>query len=576
MTGPGQDPDRVAPDVQDLRARLASAEERRRLAENRAADERLRVEREIDMRDERIRELSAELLERRRERDRARRDLSALRSRRAVRAATAFSDKVRKPAGRVRQRARGLIASGRRTSFGVLVFGVPPGHHRLRASAAAGRALTERILAATPAGAPVDGPLVSIIILTRDGVDHLRRLLPALDRLTYRTFEVIVVDNGSSDDTTRYLRELQPTYDLRVVRNEENRSFSAGNAQGEAIARGELLLLLNNDTEPISTDFLGHMVETMLAADDIGLVGARLVFPRRSGRVTGPPTTAPDLTLQHRGTHFETLDGVVRARNLGMGEDPDSPAARAVRELAAVTAACALVRRSAWQAVGGLSEAYEYGMEDVDFCLALRAAGWRIMYDGRAVLWHDESRTRRQEESDARGQRQERNRAIFNGRWGPRLFREVVLDRLAGGHAWSEDPLHVGITVMRAEESAGFGEWYTAHELGSELERLGWRVTYLERFEDRWYEPPHDLDVVVVLLDVFDIRRLPPGVITVAWARNWIGRWMERPWFEDYDIVLTAGTRAKEAIERATSVTAQGHAPGDEPGALPSDGPGSR
>lgn len=555
MSGPS-DPGRLAADLEELRARLAAAEERLRTAENRATDERLRVEREIDLRDERIRELSNDLLDRRRERDRAQRDLAALRNRRAVRAATAFSDKVRKPAGRVRQRARAFVASSRRTTFGVMVFGVPPGHHRLRASAAAGRALVGRILASIPAGAPADGPLVSIIVLTRDGVAHLRTLMPALDRLTYRTFEVIVVDNGSTDDTPRYLRELKPTYDLRVVRNADNRSFSEGNGQGEAIARGELLLLLNNDTEPISADFLGHMVETMRAADDVGLVGARLVFPRRAGRVSGPPTTPPDLTLQHRGTHFETLDGVVRARNLGMGEDPDSPAARAVREAVAVTAACALVRRSAWLAVGGLSEAYEYGMEDVDFCLALRAAGWRTMYDGRAVLWHDESRTRRQEESDARGQRQERNRAVFNGRWGPRLFREVLLDRLAGGHTWSEDPLHVGITVMRAEESAGYGEWYTAHELGSELERLGWRVSYLERFEDRWYEPPHDLDVVVVLLDAFDIRRLPPGVVTVAWARNWIGRWMERPWFEDYDIVLTAGRRAKEAIERTTSATA--------------------
>ena len=95
-----------------------------------------------------------------------------------------------------------------------------------------------------------------------------------------------------------------------------------------------------------------------------------------------------------------------------------------------------------------------------------------------------------------------------------------------------------------------------AHGLGDELAGLGWRVSYLERFEGRWYGPPDDLDVVVVLLDDFDIRRLPVGVIKIAWAYNWIGRWMERDWFEDYDIVLTAGSRAKEAIERATSVTA--------------------
>ena len=256
------------------------------------------------------------------------------------------------------------------------------------------------------------------------------------------------------------------------MRNEENRSFAVANGQGEQIARGELLLLLNNDIEPISPDFLGHMVETMLVAPDIAMVGCRLIYPRRRGPLTGKASMAPDLTLQHRGTHFETVGGVIRARNLGRGDDPDSPEARDVRELPAVTAACALVRREAWVAVGGMSDAYEYGMEDVDLCMSpaeRRLAGHVRRPRGPLARRVPDPAP---EEVGRPARRQERNRSIFNGRWAPRLFRECPFDRLAGGHAWSEAPLHVGITVMRAEESAGFGEWYTAHELGYELE--GW------------------------------------------------------------------------------------------------------
>ena len=557
MTDPSADPARLEAELAGVRERLAEAEAALRTSAREAAAERHRLEQEIELRSERIRELGIEVRERGRDRDRAERDLAALRARRAVRIATAVSDRLRRVAGIVRQRVRATRSAGRRSWLGVVLFGVPPGHHRLRATAGAQRALVERIRAGTPSSAPVDGPLVSVIILTRDGLHHLRTVMPALDRLAYRNFEVIVVDNGSSDGTPAYLRGLRPRFDLRVIRNEENRSFSAANGQGEEIARGDFLLLLNNDIEPIGPDFLGYLVETMLAAPDVALVGSRLIYPRRHGALTGPLKVTPDLTLQHRGTHIATVDGVLRPLNLGEGEDPDSAVARAVCEVPAVTAACALVRRSAYRAVDGMSDAYDYGMEDVEFCLALRAAGWRIMYDGRAVLWHDASATRHRTAAEIRRERHARNWAIFTGRWGRRLFREVFLDRLRGGHAWSEDPLHVGITVTRNDPAAGWGDWYTGHELGDAFEGLGWTVSYLERYGDHWYEPPTGMDVLVVLLDAFDLRRLPPGVVTVAWCRNWIDRWLERPWFEDYDIVFAASSVAKAAIERSSSLTAQ-------------------
>jgi GT2 family glycosyltransferase/spore maturation protein CgeB len=393
------------------------------------------------------------------------------------------------------------------------------------------------------------GPLVSAIILTRDGVDHLGTLLPALDRLAYRDLEVIVVDNGSQSATAEYLRTVRTRYPLRVITNTTNRSFSDANNQGIEVAAGELIWLLNDDIEPAGPDVLGHMVERLAADPAAAAVACRLVYPRRPGPRFGRSSAAPDLTLQHRGTAFRTESGIHVARNLGHGEDPLGPAAAEGREVQMATAACLLVRRSALAEVGGLSTGYDYGQEDVDLCLKLRSAGWRVVYEPQATFWHRESATQRLEDRRARTRRQLANRGLLADRWGPRIAREVLIDQLQGGLGWA-GPLHVGITVTRDDPAAGWGDWYTAHELGDALQAIGWRVSYLERLDDRWYEPERSLDVVISLIDWLDVRRLPEGIARVAWVRNWTDRWLAQPWFDEYDIVLASSQRSKDLIDR--------------------------
>ncbi len=221
-------------------------------------------------------------------------------------------------------------------------------------------------------------------------------------------------------------------------------------------------------------------------------------------------------------------------------------------DVPAATAASLLVRRSAFESVGRFSGGYDYGMEDVDLCLKLRERGWRIVYEPQATFWHDESATQRQQASTARRTRQQRNRELLQDRWGPRLFREVMLDRLSHGGRWSEATLHVALTVTRDDASAAFGDWYTAHELGDALATFGWRISYLERWHDHWYEPDPSIDVVIVLLDMMDIRRLHDGVVTVAWVRNWTDRWLSQPWFDEFDIVLASSERSKGLIDDAS------------------------
>ena len=517
---------------------LAPAEEDAVAAELRRANE------ELAQRAERIAALSEELRATKTELSRTSSDLAALRRRRVVRAGLAASSVIvaaRNAARRGQSRLREL-RSGALPARGEL-------RHRLRATPAEEVAFRERLEAALRPSATTGGPLVSIVVLTRDGLGHLERLIPSLEALAYRDLELIVVDNASRDRTVAWLRGLELRFPLRLISNDVNRSFSQANNQAIAVANGELVLLLNNDTEPGGPHVLGHMVERLAADRTIAAVASRLVYPRRTGPRMGPASVAPDLTLQHRAVAFVTDGGVPLARNIGGGEDPLGPEASEAREVQAATAACLLVRRAALDDVGGFELGYDYGMEDVDLCLKLREAGGRIVYEPQATFWHHESATQRSEAMATRGARQAANRTLLADRWGPRIARQVLLDKLRGGRGWAAGPLHVGITLTRDDPAAGWGDWYTAHELGDALLAIGWRVSYLERHQDRWYEPDPSVDVVIALLDALDVRRLPEGVVRVAWVRNWTDRWLSHPWFDEYDIVLASSQASKAAID---------------------------
>ncbi len=525
-------------EVAELRARAErQAEELEYLRATVTDDQRELQRREADL-ERRLRAAEAEVDHARGEVNRWRDEFHRLRRRRVVRAGLRLADLVEP-----------------------VVQALRPGrdvqHVHVPATEDEAAALTDQLRSESPGSARVEGPLVSICVLNRDGEDHLRRLLAGLRRTTYRSFELVLVDNGSSDGSVELVRSTDVGAPVTIIENAENASFSDGNNQAVAAGSGTYVLLLNNDIEPVADGWLGRLVDT-LEGRDAAAVGARLVYPRRPGLGTNQGDTVhPDLSLQHRGVHFATgADGIPVGRNLGAGEDPRSDDARAVVERPAVTAACMLLRREDYDAVGGLTSGYQYGTEDVDLCLKLRRNGGRIVYDGQAVLWHHEYGTQNQAGRERKRRNRIHNRELFVDQWGPQLHRQVLLDRLGGLGHWSDDPLHVAITVTRDDPEAGYGDYYTAHELGDALTDVGFRVTYVERYGDDWYDLDGSIDVLVVLLDAFDLRRVPRSMVSVAWVRNWTDRWIDHPWFADYDVVLASSTTSKELIEERTSKVA--------------------
>jgi O-antigen biosynthesis protein len=171
------------------------------------------------------------------------------------------------------------------------------------------------------------------------------------------------------------LRALGPQ--VRIVDYQQQFNFSAVINLGAAHARGENLLLLNDDTEVIGANWLVQMLDACTAG--VGAVGAKLLFE--------------DGTLQHAGHTYRTAAG-----HVGFGLPGNSPGRNGLllrrREVAGVTAACMLTPYSVFDAVGGLTMQLPGNYNDVDYCMKLRVAGWSIVYEPAAVLYHFESRSR--------------------------------------------------------------------------------------------------------------------------------------------------------------------------------------
>ncbi|HKO39390.1 MAG TPA: glycosyltransferase, partial [Solirubrobacterales bacterium] len=391
-------------------------------------------------------------------------------------------------------------------------------------------------------------PPVSIVVPTRNGREHLERLAVGLrERTDYPELELIVVDNGSDDGSVEFLENLDCGFPVRVLANEEPASFSAANNQGVAAAAHDLLLFLNNDIEPFEPGWLRELVAAH-QREGVAAVGATLL---RSP--SGPDPELRDRTVQHRAVKFRMTPDGVRAYNAGDGADLFVAGFGTEERVPAVTAAAMMVARERFEDAGGFSDRYRFGTEDVDLGLKLSAGGGAIVATGRSVLYHRESVSQSAEGRDFMRNNRLVNRRVFLERWGPQVRRSYRLGRLRRDPGWTDGAgPHIAITVTSLDPAAGWGDWYTAHEIGNALAAIGWRVTYVERRGDAWYELPADLDYLLALMDPFDLSRVPPQVTTIAWIRNWTERWMERPWFDRADVLLVSSARSRELIEEAT------------------------
>lgn len=385
-----------------------------------------------------------------------------------------------------------------------------------------------------PVPADGDPPLVSIVVLNRDGAHLWRRLLRGLVEWTeYSRFELIVIDNASGDDSLELVRRAEAPFPITIVANHHNESFSDACNQGAELARGELLLFLNNDVEPFEPGWLSELV-ACLRASSAGAVSATLVCLDEEHE----RSFAHGYGVQHRGLEFHEEDGMIHPRLRGWEADPLDEQLGEDDEPPALAAACVMVERAAFEQVGGFTHGYVYGAEDIDLCLKLRAAGLRVICSGRAVAIHHPVSTRRAAPFEEERARKLANRLVLWRHWGPGLRREYELSRQAAGEG--EWPL--GFCLEAADLEAVLD----MEEIRAELERQGYRCLLLagDRSED-----PLGLNYEVAVHVRGRLRYVPyPARLNVLWDVQPAGRVpeLER---SRYDLVLTGADLAERFVE---------------------------
>lgn len=253
---------------------------------------------------------------------------------------------------------------------------------------------------------PDTQPKVSIVIPTRDKVEILRQCVESiLEKTVYANYEIIVVDNGSSEKATLdFFDEIRVHKNVQILRDERPFNFSALNNGAVRQASGDYVCLLNNDIEVISPDWLSELMSHAVRPGN-GAIGAALWYPND--------------TLQHGGVlvGIGDLAGHMHHK-MPRGDYGYFGRAALIQNVSAVTAACLVVKKSIYEEVGGLDEGLAVAFNDVDFCLKIREAGYRNVFTPFAQLYHHESATRGSDHQPETNDRFRREVDFMTQRWG--------------------------------------------------------------------------------------------------------------------------------------------------------------
>ena len=345
-----------------------------------------------------------------------------------------------------------------------------------------------------PSPEPSALPSVSIVVLNRDGAGLLRRLFEGLIESTdYPYMELILVDNGSSDDSIEFAQSIEAPFPVTVIANSDNASFSEGCNQGAAAASGERLLFLNNDVEPFESGWLRELVSCQMRSG-AGAVSATMVCPEAEHE----KSFRYGYGIQHRGLELREEEGEIRPVLRGWEDDPLDERLGEDEDCFAVAAACMLMRREAFRRVGGFSSGYDYGAEDVDLCLKLRQAGLGVLCSGRSVVIHHPVTTRRRVPFEAARARTLANRRLLQERWGEQLRRAHALRRGAGRPGEPAILRSSDVSADLASDSptlaVAFGGLFgrmggvDAFEFMGTLSQLGTKCLFVRDSHRLWYQ----------------------------------------------------------------------------------------
>lgn len=252
-------------------------------------------------------------------------------------------------------------------------------------------------------------PLISIIIPNKDSLSYLKVVIKTIEKSTYPNYEIIIVENNSvKKNVFKYYDIIQKNPKIKVVYyKEKGFNFSKINNYGVQYANGEYLLLLNNDINVITPNWLEEML-ALCQREEVGIVGAKLLYK--------------DKTVQHAGVVLG-MGGIAGHVNRTISDKAPGYYGRVkvINNFSAVTAACLMTKKELYEKVQGLDEQFKVAFNDVDFCMKIRQLNKLVIYTPYAKLYHYESKSRGYEDTPQKKKRFEGEIALFKNKWKKEL-----------------------------------------------------------------------------------------------------------------------------------------------------------
>jgi len=393
-------------------------------------------------------------------------------------------------------------------------------------------------------------PQVSIIVVNHNGEKHLKTFFNSIvNNVSHKNIEIIVVDNASEDNSINIINSYKDSLEIKMIENSNNETYSKANNQGAEIAQGEYLLFANNDIE-VFEGWLEELLEVSLNDEGVGAVGSLLFYPECPKQSLNKDKS---YTIQHCGIKFNKTEERIIPYNYLNGKSPNEMITNTT-SIAAVTGASFMISKKKFWQVGGFTEEYVYGYEDVDISLKLIKKGYTNYIVPSSRAYHFEFGTQSKQHSHEVKKRRLNNIKKFKERWDKWLEKKYIESIVDGNRIFFETNLKVAFAVTEAGDDVSAGDYFTAMEFGEAMKNRGWDIQFLKRKgPENWYEVDDDVDILISLLDAYDVSKVKcknKNLITIGWARNWFDRWASKVYINDYTYVLASSKIACEYMEK--------------------------
>ena len=400
-------------------------------------------------------------------------------------------------------------------------------------------------------------PLVSIIIIKKNGINGLKRLFKNFKKdITYPNYEVIILDdnNNFSNEILSFLKEelIEKGLPIKIIENNTNKTFFQLNNQGANEAKGEYLLFLSDNIEP-THGWLNEMMGVMLNNDNVGSVGSKLVYPYYFAY----KNKEKSLKVQAGGIAFKSDGANFYPFRIANGHNPFDSSIK-TEQVPAITLDTFLIKKSVYDEIGDLDEEYVYEYSDVDLSLRLLELGYKNYLCSSALVFNHELDNQKKDlmkkvfwkKNQGKGlNRKNHDFELLNKKWGNYLFEKTLKDKLNNNKFFARDSLRIGLLVTETGVESKAGDVFTALELAEELEKLGYIITFINR-KDKIIDG--HIDVLINFLHNFNISalKLEKNCIKIAWMRNWFNRWVKNRNIKDYDICFASSQTACDYVKK--------------------------